>query len=121
MWPAIGWLGPFAMGRPGTDFQAQVDAILNSVDELEQMHDRLGEITVPALIIVGNQDILTPRGDSELLREMIPTAEMVVISGAAHGLMVEHASTFNKELISFLRRAERAYRKSSSTADPISA
>lgn len=116
MWPAMGWLGPFAMGRPGTDFQAQVDAILNSVDELEKMHDKLAEIEVPALVIVGNQDILTPRGDSELLREMIPTAEMVVISGAAHGFMVEHASTFNKELISFLRRAERAHRRRTSVA-----
>jgi 3-oxoadipate enol-lactonase len=41
---------------------------------------------------------------------------MVVISGAAHGFMVEHASTFNKELISFLRRAERAHRRRSSVA-----
>jgi hypothetical protein len=30
--------------------------------------------------------------------------------------MVEHASTFNKELISFLRRAERAHRRRSSVA-----
>jgi pimeloyl-ACP methyl ester carboxylesterase len=116
MWPAMGWLGPFAMGRPGTDFQAQVDAILSSVEELEHMHDKLAAIEVPALVIVGNQDILTPRGDSELLREMIPTAEMVVISGAAHGFMVEHASTFNKELISFLRRAERVHRRRTSVA-----
>ena len=47
-------------------------------------------------MVVGNQDILTPRGDSEELAELIPTAELVVISGAAHGLMVEHASTFNR-------------------------
>jgi 3-oxoadipate enol-lactonase len=62
--------------------------------------------------MVGNQDILTPRGDSELLAEKIPTAELIVISGAAHGFMVEHASTFNKELIGFLRRAEKAHRRS---------
>ena len=32
----------------------------------------------------------------------------MVISGAAHGFMVEHASTFNKVLLEFLGRAERA-------------
>ena len=59
-------------------------------------------------MIVGNQDILTPRGDSEELAERIPTAELVVISGAAHGFMVEHATTFNRVLLDFLRRAEEA-------------
>ncbi len=112
LWPALGWLGPFAMGRPGTDFQAQVDAILTSDKQLEFLADSVSTISVPTLVIVGNQDILTPRGDSEMLAEKIPTAELVVISGAAHGFMVEHASTFNKELISFLRRAERAHRRS---------
>jgi 3-oxoadipate enol-lactonase len=112
LWPAFGWLGPFALGRPGTDFQAQVNAILSSSDQLETLAAAVTDIRVPTLIIVGNQDILTPRGDSELLAEKIPTAELVVISGAAHGFMVEHASTFNKELIGFLRRAERAYRRS---------
>ena len=60
--PAFGWLGPLAMGRPTHAFVAQVRAIL-ATDEA--MADRLGEITVPALVVVGNQDILTPRGDSE--------------------------------------------------------
>ncbi|MET0144659.1 MAG: alpha/beta hydrolase [Ilumatobacteraceae bacterium] len=104
--PAIGWLGPLAFGRPTHAFAAQVDAIL-SADET--LIDRLGNIDVPALVVVGNQDILTPRGDSEELAELIPTAELVVISGAAHGLMIEHASTFNRVLIDFLRRAEAAY------------
>ena len=112
LWPAFGWLGPFALGRPGTDFQAQVNAILSSSEQLETLAEAVSGIRVPTLIIVGNQDILTPRGDSELLAEKIPTAELVVISGAAHGFMVEHASTFNKELIGFLRRAERAHRRS---------
>jgi 3-oxoadipate enol-lactonase len=58
------------------------------------------------MVIVGNQDILTPRGDSEEIAERIPNAELVVISGAAHGLMMEHSTTFNKILIEFLKRTE---------------
>ena len=69
--------------------------------------------------MVGNQDILTPRGDAEELAERIPTAELVVISGAAHGFMIEHATTFNRILLEFLGRAETAHqarrRRTSST------
>jgi 3-oxoadipate enol-lactonase len=100
--PAFGWLGPLAMGRPAHSFAAQVRAILATDDELaEELHT----IDVPTLVIVGNQDILTPRGDSEEIAERIPGAELVVVSGAAHGFMVEHASTFNKILKDFLQRA----------------
>jgi 3-oxoadipate enol-lactonase len=107
--PAIGWLGPLALGRPATGFVAQVDAILAAGELHRDLADRLPEIEVPTLVMVGNQDILTPRGDSEDLAATIPTAELVVISGAAHGFMVEHASTFNRILLEFLHRAERAH------------
>jgi 3-oxoadipate enol-lactonase len=104
--PAIGWLGPFALGRPAYAFAAQCDAIIN-VDT--SMAERLADLDVPVLIVVGNQDVLTPVGDSEELAERIPTAELAIISGAAHGLMFEHAGTFNRVLLEFLGRAEHAY------------
>lgn len=102
--PAFGWLGPLAMSRPAHSFVAQVRAILATEDS---MADQLSSVTAPALVVVGNQDILTPRGDSEELAERLPNAELVVISGAAHGLMVEHASTFNRVLLEFLGRVTR--------------
>ncbi len=105
--PAFGWLGPLALGRPSHAFVAQVRAIL-ATDE--NIADQLATITVPTLVLVGNQDILTPRGDSEELAERILTAELVVISGAAHGFMVEHATTFNRVLIDFLNRVTAAER-----------
>jgi 3-oxoadipate enol-lactonase len=107
--PAIGWLGPLALGRPAHSFAAQCDAILAAGELHQDLIDRLPEITIPTLVMVGNQDILTPRGDSEDLAATIPTAELVVISGAAHGFMVEHATTFNRVLLEFLGRAERSY------------
>jgi 3-oxoadipate enol-lactonase len=108
------WLGPLALGRPSHAFANQVDAILDVdidaiLDSGVSMADVLDQIAVPVLVMAGNQDILTPRGDSEELAERIPTAELVVISGAAHGFMVEHASTFNSVLLEFLGRAERAW------------
>jgi 3-oxoadipate enol-lactonase len=114
LWPAFGWLGPLALGRPSHAFAAQAKAIL-AVDD--STADMLGEIRVPALVVVGNQDILTPRGDSEELADRLPNAELVVISGAAHGLMFEHASTFNRVLFDFLGRAVAA----DSAARPLAA
>lgn len=110
--PAIGWLGPLASFRPSRGFSAQVGAILDTDDS---MVAELGRITAPTLVVVGNQDILTPRADSEEIAERIPQSELVVISGAAHGLMIEHASTFNRVVIDFIDRAERALR----TADRV--
>lgn len=113
--PAFGWLGPLAMGRTAHAFVSQVNAILD-VDET--VAERLVEVTAPALVLVGNQDILTPRGDSEELAERLPNAELVVISGAAHGFMVEHASTFNQVLLDFLGRVTRAQEASATEAEP---
>jgi 3-oxoadipate enol-lactonase len=116
--PAIGWLGPLAMSRPPHAFAAQVAAILAAPEGLEAL---LETITVPTLVMVGNQDILTPRGDSEELAERIPTAELVVISGAAHGFMIEHGTTFNRILLEFLARAETAYTARAESAPPLAA
>lgn len=104
--PAVGWMGPLALSRPPHAFAGQVAGIL-SIDDSHA--ERLHEILVPTLVMVGNQDILTPRGDSEELAERIASAELVVISGAAHGFMIEHATTFNRILLDFLHRAEVAY------------
>jgi pimeloyl-ACP methyl ester carboxylesterase len=106
LWPAVGVLGPLALALPAHAFIAQCEAILDMDD---RQAEELYAVTVPTLVMVGNQDILTPRGDSEELADRIPTAELVVMSGAAHGFMIEHASTFNRVLLEFLGCAERIH------------
>jgi 3-oxoadipate enol-lactonase len=118
MMPVFGWLGPLGLGRPAHAFAAQVRAILAHADTTAAM---LGEITAPALVVVGNQDILTPRGDSEELVEELPNSELVIISGAAHGLMIEHATTFNVILFEFLNRVTRAQRAAAAAPDAMAA
>ena len=104
--PALGWLGPMQLLNPARAFASQVNAILRTDDSISV---ELGNISCPTLVVVGNQDILTPRGDAEEIASLIPTAELVVISGGAHGLIVEHASTFNRVLLEFLGRAEKVW------------
>ncbi|MFM7262983.1 MAG: alpha/beta fold hydrolase [Acidimicrobiales bacterium] len=104
--PALGWLGPMQLFNPARAFESQVNAILRTDDSLSV---ELGNISCPTLVVVGNQDILTPRGDAEEIASLIPTAELVVISGGAHGLTIEHAATFNRVLLEFLGRAEKVW------------
>jgi 3-oxoadipate enol-lactonase len=103
-WPVVGLLGPLAVQVTPEAFCAQVDAILALDDSLRIA---LGSIAVPTLVIVGSQDILTPIGDSELLHELVPTSDLVVVPGGAHGFMVEHAGRFNAPVRAFLDRVSR--------------
>ena len=82
-------------------FAGQVRAILDAPDDLRF---ELCNVRVPALVITGSQDALTPIGDAEELAEMIPYAQLVELRGAAHGLMVESPNSFNDTVLDFLDR-----------------
>ncbi|MCU0267138.1 MAG: alpha/beta hydrolase [Acidimicrobiales bacterium] len=99
--PAVNLLGPLALSTTQESFVAQVEAIL-SMDEA--LRFELRQVRLPTFVIVGSQDILTPLGDSEEIASMVPGAELAIIGGAAHGLMVEHASTYNRLVLDFLDR-----------------
>ncbi len=99
IWPALTLLGPLAFNVDPAAFVAQVRAILAMDDGLR---DRLVEVEVPALVMVGSQDTLTPRGDSEELVSLLPRSELAVIRGGAHSFMVEQFRTFNRTAGAFL-------------------
>ncbi|MBW1787058.1 MAG: 3-oxoadipate enol-lactonase [Deltaproteobacteria bacterium] len=66
--------------------------------------DRLGEIAVPTLIMVGEDDPGTPVAASRMMHERIPGSRMVVIPSAAHLSNIEQADIFNDHLLSFLKK-----------------
>lgn len=66
--------------------------------------DRLGQITVPTLVIVGKQDILMPVKMSEEIAAGITNAELVVMDGAAHGVVMENWREFNQVVLDFLAK-----------------
>lgn len=69
--------------------------------------ERIGATKAPALIIVGSEDPATPPAMAEELRQHIPGAEMVVISGASHIISVERADAVTAYLAAFLDRQPR--------------
>jgi 3-oxoadipate enol-lactonase len=105
LWPAVGLIGPMAMTGSPDPFVAQVQAILAMDDGVRS---ELAAVSVPTLVLVGSQDILTPLGDSEELAELIPDAELAVIRGAAHGFMLENGAAFNRTVLDFLGRIRAA-------------
>lgn len=66
--------------------------------------DRLKEIRVPALVIVGEQDPGTPPEAARAIHENLPGSELRVIASAAHLSNVEQAPAFNEALVGFLDR-----------------
>ena len=92
-------LGRVVLQSPPAPFVAQVEAILAMPDE---MRDELVNIHAPTLIITGSQDALTPVGDAEELAEHIGGSRLVVVSGAAHGVMAEAPNAFNDTVLRFL-------------------
>jgi len=95
-------LAPMVLNTPAAAFASQVAAILGQPDESAEA---LADLRVPTLVVVGTQDILTPYADAEELVERIPGAELVVLSGAAHGLMFDRAGEFNTAVLEFLAAA----------------
>jgi 3-oxoadipate enol-lactonase len=85
------------------NFAAQVQAILDAVDDLRF---ELATVRVPALVITGSQDLLTPVGDAEELAELLPRARLEELRGAGHALMVEAPNAFNRAVQAFLAEAE---------------
>ena len=68
------------------------------------VRDRLGELSTPALAIVGDHDSLTPPKFHEFLAEEIPDAGIVTVTDAAHLAMLEQPDAFNGALDIFLNR-----------------
>jgi 3-oxoadipate enol-lactonase len=65
--------------------------------------DRLAEINIPTLIMVGEEDPGTPIATSEAMHKRIPNSKMVVIRSARHLSNVEQPEIFNATLVKFLR------------------
>jgi cystathionine beta-lyase/cystathionine gamma-synthase/pimeloyl-ACP methyl ester carboxylesterase len=65
----------------------------------------LSELTIPARVVVGSQDELTPLTDARLLADRIPSATLTVIPDAGHLPNLEQPTAFNRALGQFLPTA----------------
>ncbi|MEW6364513.1 MAG: alpha/beta fold hydrolase [Acidobacteriota bacterium] len=64
----------------------------------------LHRITVPTLVMVGEDDVLKPRKYSEIIAREIQNAELVVVPKAGHALPIEQPGIFNSLVLGFIAR-----------------
>jgi pimeloyl-ACP methyl ester carboxylesterase len=78
--------------------------LLGSLVEMDLRH-ALAHITVPALVVVGDVDRLTPPASAQAIKEMLPDGRVVVFKGSGHCTMLERHAEFNRVLEGFLAEA----------------
>ena len=74
--------------------------------------DDLARITAPTLVMVGDEDVITPLhagpdgAGAAFMAERIPRAELVVLEGCGHGNLVERADDSIRSIVEFLQRED---------------
>ena len=71
-------------------------------------YDRLDRIKTPTQVLTGEEDVLIPPGNSEILAERIPDAELLVIPGGGHQIMIEQPQACNLAIFDFLQKVDSA-------------
>ena len=72
----------------------------------------LAQVTAPTLVMVGDEDVITPLhagpdgAGAAFMAERIPHAELCVLEGCGHGNLVERADDSIRIIIDFLQRAD---------------
>jgi pimeloyl-ACP methyl ester carboxylesterase len=81
------------------------DAIAGAISALMTRCDQtslLASIHCPTLIVVGDEDAITPPALSEEMQRAIAGSELVMITGAGHMSNMERPDEFNRALARFL-------------------
>ncbi|WP_404380426.1 3-oxoadipate enol-lactonase [Caenispirillum salinarum] len=67
---------------------------------------RLGEISVPTLILSADQDTSTPPELQAMIRDAVPRARLETFTGTAHQIGLERPERFNELMMGFLKLVE---------------
>ena len=100
------------------DLRAEIVETMASIDPaafrlgaaavwLADQRERVAEIAVPTLILVGEEDGVTPSALSEDLERAIQGSELVAIPAAGHLANAEQPELFNSAIESFLSKLDK--------------
>ena len=88
-----------------------VDGIVGALEALLERPDStstLPTVSVPTLIVVGEEDVLTPPKEARAMNAAIPGSRLEVLAQAGHLSSVERPAAFNAVLNEFLHGVESA-------------
>jgi pimeloyl-ACP methyl ester carboxylesterase len=98
----VGELRELFLDMNGRKFQSDFESA--PTDDLDPPAiGRLNEITAPALVVVGDEDVPNVMDNVELVMDSIKGARKAVIHDAAHLPNLEHPEEFNRIVLDFLR------------------
>ena len=110
---------PLLLGeQASSDLRAEVVETMAGIDPeafrigleavwLADQRDRVAAIGVPTLVIVGDEDKVTPPQLSRELAEAIPGSRLEIISGAGHLANIEKPVEFNRLVGQFIADTEQ--------------
>jgi non-heme chloroperoxidase len=76
---------------------------IKAFSEVDQTED-LKAITVPTLVLQGDDDQVVPYEDASLLQaKLLRNCTLKIYPGMPHGLMTTHADEINADLLAFIR------------------
>lgn len=91
--------------------RARVDGILGALATMLDRPDSsptLPTITVPTLIVAGDEDVLTPPKEGRSMHGVIAGSRLEILEGAGHLSNIERPASFNAVLTEFLLAIEGA-------------
>jgi pimeloyl-ACP methyl ester carboxylesterase len=97
----VSWLRALLRQNP---YPQRLDAFLRQLDALgrHDTRDRLPRLACPVLVMVGEDDCIAPPRYSRHIQELVPHAQLVVLSGVGHAPPIEDSGQFNARLTEFL-------------------
>jgi pimeloyl-ACP methyl ester carboxylesterase len=84
---------------------APVEGIVGALEAMMARPDStpaLATIDVPTLIVVGDEDVLTPPAESRAMQGAIPGSRLAVIPAAGHVSNLERPEEFNRAVGEFV-------------------
>ena len=91
------WLTMLQGNRKGGVVKATMGVI-----ERSGTYEQLSDITIPTLIVVGDEDTATPYEKSERMHFAIEGSKLAIIKGAGHTSTVEEPEQVNRVISQFL-------------------
>ncbi len=84
--------------QPADAFFRQFDAC-----QRHDTGDRLNHLSLPTLIMTGDDDPLVPPQNSYILKDLIPDSDLSVFAGGRHCFFIEYADQFNQKAVDFFK------------------
>jgi pimeloyl-ACP methyl ester carboxylesterase len=96
-------IGPVREAMENTPARGVAGALRGMATRPDRTGD-LGRITVPVLVMVGADDVITPPEEARKMAAALPNSELVIIPDAGHLAPLENPRPCNEAILRFLGR-----------------